>query len=56
MEWGFSEVASVDAKKVFASFSQGKSCLIHGIAFCNEMSSSAISSTLRVGYQEDGDA
>lgn len=47
MEWGFSELASVDVKKAFACFSQGKSCLIHGIAFCNGMSSSAISQYLK---------
>lgn len=34
-------------KKVFGSFSQGKLCLIHGIAFCNEMRSSAVSQCLK---------
>lgn len=52
MEWICLEVIPVHVKKVFASFNQGKSCLIHGIAFCNEMTSSAVSQYLREGYQE----
>lgn len=50
------EVIPVHVKKVFASFNWGKSCLVIGIAFCNEITIFAVSLYLREDYQEDGGA